>query len=80
MRMQLFISEFRPLASARQGAELELRLLGTLEGFSGGPRDYLDLPQEHTMLVADWWKQPYSDLFTLQHTVLHGLRPTTHPV
>ena len=39
--------------------------------------DYQDLPQEHTMLIADWWKQPYSDLFTLQHTVLETYYPSS---
>ena len=39
--------------------------------------DYEDLPQEHTVVVADWWKQPYSDLFTLQHTVLEIYYPSS---
>ena len=38
--------------------------------------DYKDFPQEHTLLLADWWKQPYSDLFTLQHTVLETYYPS----
>ena len=39
--------------------------------------DYNDLPQEHTLVIADWWKQPYSDLFTLQHTVLEIYYPSS---
>ena len=38
--------------------------------------DYQDLPQEHTLIVADWWHQPYADLFTLQHTVLETYYPS----
>ena len=37
---------------------------------------YQDLPQQHTLLLADWWNQPYSDLFTLQHTVLETYYPS----
>ena len=39
--------------------------------------DYLDLPAEHTLVVSDWWKQPYTDLFILQHTVLESYYPTS---
>ena len=38
--------------------------------------NYKDLPQEHTIVLADWWNQPYSDLFTLQHTVLETYYPS----
>ena len=38
--------------------------------------NYRDLPQEHTIVLTDWWNQPYSDLFTLQHTVLETYYPT----
>ena len=38
--------------------------------------DYKDLPQEHTLVLADWWKQPYSDLFALQHTILETYYPS----
>lgn len=38
--------------------------------------NYRDLPKEHTILLTDWWNQPYSDLFTLQHTVLETYYPS----
>ena len=42
---------------------------------SNSGADYRDLPQEHTLVLADWWKQPYSDLFALQHTILETYYP-----
>ena len=39
--------------------------------------NYQDLPREHTLVLADWWKQPYADLFTLQHTVLETYYPSS---
>ena len=39
--------------------------------------DYLDLPAEHTLVVSDWWKQPYSDIFAVQHTVLETYYPAS---
>ena len=44
--------------------------------FDNTDADYWDFPQEHTLLLTDWWKQPYSDLFTLQHTVLETYYPS----
>lgn len=29
--------------------------------------DYVDLPEQHTLLFQDWWQQPFSDVFSLQH-------------
>ena len=39
--------------------------------------NYQDLPQEHTLMLADGWNHPYCDLYTLQHTVLETYYPSS---
>ena len=38
---------------------------------------YLDLPEQHTLVLQDWWPQPFIDLFTVMHSVGETYYPST---
>ena len=37
--------------------------------------DYLDLPEEHTIVLQDWWRQPFLSMFALQHSIFETFYP-----
>ena len=44
-------------------------LLGALIVLEKQPdTTYLDIPEQHTIVLQDWWPQPFFDLFTVMHS------------
>lgn len=37
--------------------------------------NYLDLPEQHTVVLHDWWRQPFLSVFALQHSIFETFYP-----
>ena len=40
-----------------------------------GDADYLDQPEQHTIVLHDWWRQPFLSMFALQHSIFESFYP-----
>ena len=40
-----------------------------------GDADYLDQPEKHTIVLQDWWRQPFLSMFALQHSIFEMFYP-----
>ena len=40
-----------------------------------GNANYLDRPENHTIVLQDWWRQPFLSMFALQHSIFEMFYP-----